>query len=203
MSLATEYKERIECLTKYSKNPVKLIAEFMKLTDLVTRDLDKCVEISNTHLGDMTWQRLVVRAAFSTIDSICFKLNELVYCFSKFLKHKFAEVDEAFLVGYRKERSGKITRCYPGLSEYVKRTLKNSSEFFTSSPIDFSDTQWQMFLDSIEIRDRITHPKNTADLLITQKEYDKVADAFVWFNKRIFEITLASSGVAKVKWKRE
>jgi len=201
MSLLDEYQERIDLLNRYIRNPIRLVADFMKMTDLVTQDLGKCVESSNNHLGDNTWQRLVVRAAFSTIDSICFKQNELVYCLSKFIKHNFAEGDEAFLVGYRKEASGKVARCYPGLGKYVKRTLKISSNFFTSSPVDFSNAGWQNFLDSIEIRDKITHPKNPNDLMISQQEYDLVADAYTWFASRVHEITTASWVIANAKLK--
>lgn len=200
MSIEDEYLNRVTQLARFSKNPLRLFKEFFKLVDLIIQDLDKCVDIANNHLGDNTWQRIVIRVAFSTIDSYCYKLNELVYCMAKFSKHKLTRDDEDFLVGYKKGKNNNITRCYPGLSDYVKRTLRISSDFFASNPVDFGDAQWGTFLKSIEIRDKVTHPKNPADLIISQQEYYMVSDAYAWFSKRVFEITVASSGVAKVKW---
>jgi len=84
----------------------------------------------------------------------------------------------------------------------VKIALNAASKIFDSDPVVLNDKNWIAFLESIEIRDRITHPKHSRDLSISLEEYDKVADAFCWFEKRIFEIMIAFSGVAKVNWKK-
>jgi hypothetical protein len=46
--------------------------------------------------------------------------------------------------------------------------------------LDVSGTGWQSLVKAIEIRDRITHPKNTNDLILTADENNTVSRAFGW-----------------------
>ena len=64
MSLESDYKERLEYLDAYNKNPVRLVEDSMSLAETVSLDVNKCLEESNKHLGDQTWQRLVIRRHF-------------------------------------------------------------------------------------------------------------------------------------------
>ena len=199
---SAEYEKRIQFLLKYEKDPSTLIKDLTELTNLTTADLDKCIAISNANLGDQSWQRLVVRTAFSIIDSVCYKLKELIYCTANVCHIDLSVHEKELLLEFKKDKQGNFRRCYPGFADNVKFTLNTASKFFGLNPIVLNDNNWMAFLESIEIRDRITHPKHPRDLAISPQEYDKVADAFYWFIKRIFEATVASSGVAKVKWKK-
>jgi len=101
-----DYKKRIHYLNQYIENPPQLIKDFTELAALTTADLDKCVDISNSNLGDQSWQRLAVRTAFSAIDSVCYKLKELVYCTAKHINLHLSERDEDLLLEFKKDKQG-------------------------------------------------------------------------------------------------
>lgn len=48
---------------------------------------------------------------------------------------------------------------------------------------------WTEFVDSIKIRNRITHPKSLSDLTITDMEIEQVKRVSSWYNAMIFYIT--------------
>jgi hypothetical protein len=198
----TDYEKRIQELNKFIKKPRLLLKDFTDLIELTTDDLQKCLDISNTYPGDLFWQRLVVRSTFSIIDSACYKLKELSYCIAKHYHFELSEYDQEMLIGYKINDEGIIKTGHPPCAKNVKFTLEIASRIFNSNPIVF-DKNWDAFLKTIRIRNRLTHPKSVSDLSISQEEYAIASDAFSWFQKRLFEITVASSGVAKVIWRKK
>lgn len=49
-----------------------------------------------------------------------------------------------------------------------------------NSELDVSGSEWQAFQKAIDVRDRITHPKNISDLNVTIEEHNAVTAAFGW-----------------------
>jgi hypothetical protein len=47
--------------------------------------------------------------------------------------------------------------------------------------VDFGSVEWQRFLHSLAIRNRITHPKNLKDLTISDADIESVRDSLLWF----------------------
>ena len=47
--------------------------------------------------------------------------------------------------------------------------------------IDFRSAGWQALLSGLEIRNRITHPKNRQDMDVTSPEIDVIGRGVFWF----------------------
>ncbi|MCH8043609.1 MAG: hypothetical protein IID44_07805 [Planctomycetes bacterium] len=46
---------------------------------------------------------------------------------------------------------------------------------------DYSDNRWKLFQDSINVRNRITHPKTVSNMSVTDDEVNAVVNACGWF----------------------
>lgn len=64
---------------------------------------------------------------------------------------------------------------------------------------DYRSRGWQSLLDSVPVRNRITHPRSPSDLEITDDEVAKVREALVWFiNERSRVIDTATKQILAV-----
>lgn len=54
--------------------------------------------------------------------------------------------------------------------------------------LDVSGTSWQSFRNSLKVRDRITHPKNSSDMEISYNELKESFLAFPWFRKIVLDL---------------
>jgi len=64
----------------------------------------------------------------------------------------------------------------------LKQTLKiAASKFDLDWTPNFSTQGWEKLALSLELRHRITHPKATAELVVSESELDIHKDAFAWF----------------------
>ena len=72
---------------------------------------------------------------------------------------------------------------YLKLGANLRFTSKTMSALFhTDVDLGIGTVAWERFLDAIEIRNRITHPKKTSDLEITDDERQKCVQVVGWFN---------------------
>lgn len=184
-STQKEYEKRKTILENYIKRPEHLLKDTRELVDVVLEDAAKCIDTSSNNPKDPSWQRLVIRLAFSIIDSLCFKIKELYYCAVIINHFKLSKHDKEMLIGYEEKSDGRIVRCRSPLSLDVKYVLNLIATVLDSPPVYLGDKKWANFLDSIEIRHRITHPRNLTDLELSPAEYDLVASSYLWFTESI------------------
>ena len=60
--------------------------------------------------------------------------------------------------------------------------------------LDVGNNRWESFKNTMQIRNRITHPKTCADLEVTNKEMTRVKEAWNWYRKVQREFALSTSG---------
>jgi len=65
------------------------------------------------------------------------------------------------------------------------------------SELDLSGSEWQSFRRAIRVRDRITHPKSFADLIISNEDFNDVTAGFGWV--LIAHVRLFTAIALKVK----
>jgi hypothetical protein len=78
------------------------------------------------------------------------------------------------------------------------RTLSNLrfafSIFGKSQQIDFaidtSGTEWTNLVNSLKVRDRLTHPKNASDLCVSDDEIRQAVTSMFWFESQMVELLL-------------
>jgi hypothetical protein len=56
---------------------------------------------------------------------------------------------------------------------------------------DYSDSQWQAFRASIDIRNRLTHPKNANDAQVSNDDIDTIKAGSDWFRRETIKFKVA------------
>jgi hypothetical protein len=75
------------------------------------------------------------------------------------------------------------------------RFMARLAERVTSSgKIAFDDNHWGMLNDAVRLRNRITHPKNASDVIITGSDVDRAFTAFNWMCDQIIQSSEAMVG---------
>ncbi len=65
---------------------------------------------------------------------------------------------------------------------------------FCDYELTTGDHRWDSFKRGLKIRDRLMHPKNVEDLVVTDDDFDILIDTITWFEentKGLFQATLA------------
>ena len=81
------------------------------------------------------------------------------------------------------------------ISNNVRFTCNQFNRLTKSNIVlDVQSQAWSYFLDSIKVRNRITHPKETADLAITDDEFKKCKAVESWYNAHMHEFLAVMYG---------
>jgi hypothetical protein len=133
-------------------------------------------------------KRNLVRTAFSAVEGLAWVFREHVmdaaegtYGLEPDEQHALAEM------AYSVSDQGKVygqQRFIPLLS--MIRLIARIGERVTAEPgppatIDFSGSDWDNFRKSLNIRNRITHPKSRNDLVLTDDDIATSQAALFWF----------------------
>ena len=65
--------------------------------------------------------------------------------------------------------------------------------------LDCIGKEWADFLEVVDKRNALTHPKTSADLKVSPEQHNKAAIAFRWFHRVFQELTRACRATIK-KW---
>jgi hypothetical protein len=140
-------------------------------------------------------RRVMVRSSFAFIEATIYALKNIVAKSPRAtLNHK--DVMMTSEVTYDLSESGDIQerpakiRLAPNV-KYAFKLFKR--QFGISYDLDVGGEPWQFFLNSIKVRDRITHPKQLADLSVSDDELVKVFIVTDWFTNNFGEILFEAS----------
>jgi hypothetical protein len=135
---------------------------------------------------DQFWRRTLVRALFAAVEAVSYSLKRFALAASEVPGVNFSAADLAALreEAYDLEESGK-----PKTSKAKLRTLPNllyAFQAFTRAQfieynLDTKGQDWEAMRATIKIRDRLTHPKGSGSLIVTNKDLDLVIQAAHWF----------------------
>jgi hypothetical protein len=73
---------------------------------------------------------------------------------------------------------------------FTLKTFARASK--ASFEIDRKSEEWGSYIEALRVRDRITHPKNSEDLIISDTELKIVQKTFIWY----FACMIALSNIA-------
>lgn len=163
------------------------ILETNKMLEIMNADLFKIMKKTDQESEDQCWRRMVVRTALSIVESVCFRMKLLAINVGILKGIEFSKREKAFLYEEkeikRKDDSIEKRKFYPESKENLKFVFKIIARMFgTKFEIKEEDVGWRSYVKAIEIRNRITHPKNIEDLNVSIKDYDTAGEAFRWFS---------------------
>jgi hypothetical protein len=151
-------------------------------------------DFSTVLLGDMTAairrlkddhpreRRACVRAAFAAVEGhfagLCQELLERA-------TGGLTETERMALreESYRVSDSGKIVviAAYQPLKHRVKLVTAIVQRLHPEYAIDFGSAGWQALLKGLDVRDKITHPKNRQDMNVERSELEATINGVFWF----------------------
>jgi len=135
-------------------------------------------------------RRTYVRAFFSNTEGLIQSLRHRVLDDIKNFGGPFTTAEIAILKeeAYALSRNGDATtqKRHSKTEDLMKFVIKMSAKAYeTKFDLNLSNKGWESFLASLEIRNRVTHPRNVEDLTITDSDLTTVRQAETWLHSTI------------------
>jgi len=159
--------------------------EFLQLIDIFVQELTVFnKQIKN--FGDQTWRRAYTRTLFSMIETLTYRLKEDICNLLESEGEEIPSEIERKLKGKIIKRNNhgqlQIKPCYQSLPNSIEYAFAYYASMHSIDyKIDKHSPGWQWLINSLKIRNRITHPKETVDLEINNDELIIIQSAGKWF----------------------
>jgi hypothetical protein len=133
------------------------------------------------------WRRTAVRAIFALIEGVVYRMKQLAYEVHAYEGTLLPSADVASLLleeSYELNDKGvAITRPnYPQIEKNIKFAFASVARAYNITyQLNFGDVRWDAFKKTLKVRNRLTHPKNTQDLIVSDEEAAIMMVAYIWF----------------------
>jgi len=115
------------------------------------------------------------------IDSYCYKLKEIIYLESRRKRLPISSKDLNYIVEISKDSQGNLRRSHISCECNIKYILEKLALIYKKTwRLGDHSKEWVTFLSSIEIRDRLTHPKIARDLEVSDEDFSRVGSSLGW-----------------------
>ena len=182
------------------------LVELLNIFVITQQGCDAIFEKHSEDTENQLWRRLFIKTLYSHFEAVCFCMKQTAY----FVwveyeggKLSFAEIAMLLEDSYCLDDKGNAKKGDAHLKsqwnlhfafKMFARAIKK--EDFT---LGKGREGWHSYTKGVDIRNRITHPKNVKALTITDEEMEKVKKAFEWFRKE-FDQLMKIRRVRQVKW---
>jgi hypothetical protein len=159
------------------------------LLQLLKKDADTALEEVRTEKEELKpyRRRVFIRSFFAFVEGHCFCHRSLLLKFGHEFKNKFSDAEilklkELKEVVDSKTGETKQVQQWLKIEESLKISLEWTSKAFGFSfKMDKESDGYKAFLESKDIRNELMHPKRSANLLISDLQFQRIEKAFVWF----------------------
>jgi hypothetical protein len=139
------------------------------------------------------WRRTFIRSLFAGIEGINHRINNVSILLANIKKIKLSHAEIAMLKEeiYALNEKGEAisTKSKLRTKDNLCFTLKTFAHVSnTTFKIEKNSKEWSSFNEALKIRDRLTHPKSTNDLIISDVELEAVEKTFMWYFASIIAI---------------
>jgi hypothetical protein len=156
-----------------------------KITEILAKDL----VFIEAHLGndpDGFWARTLIKTVGSYVEAEVFLLKQELLRFCEREKIEINPEVDLFLNNRKFElgSNGKLKeRIHQArVRDEVKFIFNQISMFKGQEQVaGFEIDGWNKLISTIEVRNRLTHPKSIDDLKVSEQEIKDSDDAFSWF----------------------
>lgn len=178
----TSYIEALEYLKNYKYRKQEQLAE-MRKDDFLRKSIKEFIK-RERHFRYQSF----VRTTFSYIEAIIFALKQLTLAESfDFTSRELIYLQEKKYEGPNRQ-SLKEKTVRMSIADNVSFTLKIAFKVFSNKKYNVSGSEWNNFVHSVKIRNRITHPRSPKDFSISKNELECIVRAFNWLSQAVFQI---------------
>jgi hypothetical protein len=134
-------------------------------------------------------KRTYVKTVFQYVEGILFAMKRIILEHIDDLKDsEIIRLQEFKMVGLSIDKL-KEEPVWLSLEENIKFTFNRYGKVRAQNyQTRFDCAEWDIFKECIKIRNRITHPKHSSEMIITDEDVIKVKASYDWFFKILNEL---------------
>ena len=180
--------------------------ELMEVSRTLREDEIKCMN-NAVKTREQFWRRMYVRSFFADVEGTTYRLKQQSLTAAKIFSVELQPKEISIIneEAYELTNNAQIRRK-PVFSS-IDRTVRFAFNIFMKAhreKLDLkldSDNGWSLFKKSSKLRNRITHPKNSNGLIISDEEFNNLLNAVKWFsnNMNLMMSILMEKGIFKIK----
>ena len=172
----------------------KILDENEEMIEKADAERNKCKELIKTDRKSEDIRRIVIRTIFSLIEGICYRLKVSALYHAKVIGVKLKKQEIAMIneESYYLASNGvaKVRNAYLKTTDNFRFAFKIFARVFGSDfELDVKGDKWEEFKKAVKIRNRITHPKNPSDMVISKEDFYKIERAHDWFVASLRKLT--------------
>ena len=183
----------------------QLFIRYVEILSFVSRFVGRMSEVSDILYGDvlqcrkqsdekelMFWRRNSTRAAFAFVEGVTNFLKSSSIEYGNVFDGKLLPDEIGLLTGkgepYINER-GDVAYSRPPFPKFLN-DVRFAFKMFARSlgfsrELQVGENGWSQLRQSVEIRHRVVHPKDVAELEITDAEVETIDSALEWFDRQV------------------
>ena len=175
-----------ESLPSFAHNLGKTLDEQIRVFEVLRGDIESLLSAYRHDWTSQPLRRIFVRACWSMIEGEVFCVKQLTLRACELGNKSLSAEEHVFLSEVRvlvDENGGaELKHVYNDTLPNLKRALKlAASKFELDWNPNFGTQGWEKLTRSLELRHRVTHPKISEELIISDSELEIHKDAFAWF----------------------
>ena len=183
----------------------KLFIRYVEILSFVSKFVGRMSEVSDILYGDvlqcrklsdekelMFWRRNSTRAVFAFVEGVTNFLKSSSIEYGSVFGGQLLADEIGLLTGkgepYINER-GDVAYSRPPFPKFLN-DVRFAFKMFAKSlcfsqELQVGDNGWSQLRQSVEIRHRVVHPKDVAELEITDEEVETIESALEWFDRQV------------------
>lgn len=167
------------------------LKELREISKILRQDELDCME-SAVKDNSQFWWRMYVRSFFAHVEGVTYRLKQQsLSAAEEFRLIKLSHEEIAIIneESYELTENAQIKKrpIYNPIDRNIRFTFDIALRAY-GTKLDLklgNDNKWNNFKKSIKVRNRITHPKNSSDLLISDEEKKHLLEAVDWFSETL------------------
>jgi hypothetical protein len=166
--------------------------EVIKAIETVGDDVIK-TRVAVAHEDTPLARRTYVRTVFSYIEAWMFATKQMCLSAHRFRHVAYPPADLAILreESYSLARDGEaiVQTKYLKLDKHFRFVFRVFARSVNSNyQLNVQDPGWGAFLQSITLRNRLTHPRSVTDLEVSDEDFETMDRARGWFQRVSMEL---------------
>jgi hypothetical protein len=137
-------------------------------------------------------RRIYARSVFALIESLTENLKHIALSSNKLTGNKPSAAEISLLKEetYALTEAGELYKDpkFIDLPRNIRFTYRVSARLFNSDYKLQFDAGWSVFISAFDIFNRVSHPKSTADLQISDSDLDTIDQAHQWYRQVFLDL---------------
>lgn len=163
----------------------KILVENLKLFAVLRDDVAECHRQART-TGNQFWRRMYVRAFFAEIEASVYQFKQMAFHVKFEGKPELSRAEQAILLeeAYDVTENGKskVKPSWFNTERNVRFAFATVIRVFgLATAIDYAGEGWCSLNKAVDIRHRLTHPKDVRCAFVSNDEMNLFEAAGLWF----------------------